>query len=236
MILVIAFLASLIPSLALFFCLRNIKKEDSEYKKICNKAFLYGLLSVFPILLVSGIFALIESQSGLKNMNYIVDQVFHDFIVLALAEELVKFFAAKKILKEFQYNYSWMDIIAVGTIVGLAFGLAEDIPYAISAGVEMMILRGICAGHAVYAFVAMYFYGKGLKENDNKLMYSGCLVSWLFHGVYDFCLTPEFIDYTGFISLLIAFLEFITLIFIFVFIFKKGRKEKYTEPLNVEIR
>ena len=237
MILVLGFLVSLIPSIALFFVLRNIKKEDEEYKKICNTSFIKGVLSVFPVILLSAAFAIFEAVTHIKDANIVLASLFHKFIVLALAEEIVKFLTAKHVWKNNPYNYSWLDIIVTGTIVALAFGVAEDIPYAIGAGVGMMIVRGLCSGHITYGFITSYFYGKGLKENNKNLSYLGFIIAWLMHGFYDFGLTPELNEmneWIGAISVLLAIFEFVFLIFIFFFVYKAKNKEKYTTPIIIQ--
>ena len=51
---VLACIVSFIPSVALFFWLRNGKKEDSDYRKLCARALVKGVLSIFLIVLLSG--------------------------------------------------------------------------------------------------------------------------------------------------------------------------------------
>ena len=49
MIIVIAFIATLAPSLLLFFWLRSRNKDKPEYRKACTKSLLMGLLSTLAI-------------------------------------------------------------------------------------------------------------------------------------------------------------------------------------------
>ena len=51
---VLACIVSFIPSVALFFWLRNGEKEDSDYRKLCARALVKGVLSIFLIVLLSG--------------------------------------------------------------------------------------------------------------------------------------------------------------------------------------
>ena len=51
---IIIFLLSLVPSILIIVWMTRRKKEDKLYKKTCHKALGAGLLSVLPIVLVSG--------------------------------------------------------------------------------------------------------------------------------------------------------------------------------------
>ena len=83
------------------------KEKDEKYKKIYKSALVQGIIAIFPIILTSLIFNIIGRISGLKNLNPLLYQVYYKFIVLAFAEELVKFIMFKNVLKKNQYEYSW---------------------------------------------------------------------------------------------------------------------------------
>jgi RsiW-degrading membrane proteinase PrsW (M82 family) len=229
---------SLIPFIAIFFWLRGLKKEDSVYQKICSSAFIQGIISVLPIILVSAAFQIILRLTGIHKTNPLLYQGLYTFIVLASAEELVKYLTFKNVMKKNQYPYSWLDMVVLMTIVGAGFGFIESITYAIGASIPVVLVRGICVPHAGYGFVTGYFYGKGMKTGKPAVKWTGFLLSWLMHGMYDFSLSEEFIalnDNLMAVALLLALLEIVLVIRMIVFVKKKRKIELYTEPAADQI-
>ncbi len=55
MLSIIIFLLSIVPSVLVFILLRNRHKGDTLYRKSCSYAFISGLISVLPILILSAI-------------------------------------------------------------------------------------------------------------------------------------------------------------------------------------
>lgn len=234
-LLVLGFIANLVPSLAIFFWFKNYMKPDNqEFKAECNKAFKYGFLSVIAVLGVSLVFTLIKAALKLDKINFFLERAFYKFIVLALAEELVKYFTFRKLEKSSTFKYTWLDCIIFMTIVGLAFGVAEDIPYAIGSGPIHMIIRGVTAMHLGYGFILGYFIGKARYTGKKSYLIIGFIIPWLLHGLYDFGLTPELLDLgdqVAIISVSLAVFAFITLIFLIFFMRKAKDDPKYNEEL-----
>lgn len=52
------------------------------------------------------------------------------------------------------------DVTAIMVIVGAAFGLLEDLPYAIGSNPIQRLVRGFTMGHLGYGFIMGWFYGK----------------------------------------------------------------------------
>ena len=46
----------------------------------------------------------------------------YTFIVLALAEEIVKFLTFRKVLKDSDYPFSWLDLTITMVVVSIGFG------------------------------------------------------------------------------------------------------------------
>ena len=234
LILVIGFIVSLIPSVALYMWFKGLH-QDGEYKENCKKTFLSGLFAVIPVVALSAAFAILNRLlfSGLPAL--LVAAVYN-FIVLALAEELVKYHFGRKTIDRLIGKVSWLDVIVYMGIVGIAFGLAEDIPFAIGASIPMMIIRGVTVSHGVYGMMAGYFLGRIMKGGNRKGL-SALLVPWLYHGLYDFSLSEEFAalgEWTVFVSVGLAIGELILLIVFILFIRKARNDEKYTAPLFPE--
>ena len=233
-ILILAIVVSLVPAIAIYRWLKNRIKEEEAYKELCKSALKKGILCIFPILLVSAVFQIIIVLTGIKNANPLLYKALYNFIVLALAEELVKYLAFRRTLKQTDYKVSWMDAAVLLTIVGIGFDLIESLVYAIGASVPVVLIRGICVPHAGYGFLAGYFYGKGVKNGNTFTRRIGFVLAWLMHGLYDFSLSEEFVavnDNLVIIPFVLAIMDIVLVILLIRFVKKRKTQETYTEPL-----
>lgn len=231
---IIGLIVSTIPSVALYIWLKGLK-SDQLYKDSCKKAFINGLIAVFPVILLSATFAFLKNVL-FANVNPLLYAAVHCFIVLALAEELAKYYMSRKVIDNVLSSISWLDLIIFMGIVGAGFGVAENIPYAIGSGTIAMLIRGLTIGHGVYGMITGYFLGKIMKSGKSSF-WQGLLAivpAWLIHGLYDFGLSKEIEvlgDWTAIISVSLAAAELIMLIVFILFIRKARNDEKYTAPL-----
>lgn len=235
-LLILAIIVSFVPAIALYRWLKNRIKEEEAYQSLCSSALKRGILSIFPILLVSAIFQIIIRLTGIKDANPLLYQAMYNFIVLAFAEELVKYLTFRRTLKKTDYLVSWLDVTILMTIVGIGFDLIESIVYAIGASVPVVLVRGICIPHAGYGFLVGYFYGKGVKNGKAGTKWIGFVLAWLMHGLYDFSLKEELVavnDNLVVIPLALAVLDIVLVILLVRFVRKVKEKELYTEPLPV---
>ena len=164
-------------------------------------------------------------MQGVSNFVY---KAIYNFVVLALAEELVKYIAFRLLLKKKLYAYTWADVVAFMVIIGTAFGLIEDLPYAIGSSPMQIIVRGVTMGHVGYGFIMGWFYGKKLYTGKKGWGVIAFLLPWLMHGIYDFSLTPELLELNDnlmFIALTIALIDIVLLILMIRF-FVRARKHK----------
>lgn len=234
--LILAFLAGSIPSLIVFFWLRNsLNKQNALYKKNCDRMLVSGLLTVLPVILLSGSTALILSVSGLKSSHPVLYAALYSFITLALSEELSKFYMFRRKLKKIEGEYSWIDLTVYSTIVGIGFGLFESLIYVLGSSPLLMLIRGISIPHGGYAAIVGYFYARSIKENKKGYTVLGIFISFLIHGLYDFSLSEEvgtITDAAGFIAVPLAVLDLVIIIALIIFIRKNTSNTKYTEPLE----
>lgn len=236
---ILFFLLSIIPSVLIFIWLRNRQKENILYRKKCTYSFVSGLISVLPILLLSAILYVLSAVlklALLKDVNILVYQAIYTFVVLAFAEEIIKYFTFRFVLKRNPYAYSWADVVAFMVIIGTAFGLIEDIPYAIGASPIIMLVRGFTMGHVGYGFIMGWFYGKRLHTGKKRYGVFALLVPWLIHGLYDFSLTPELMEISdnfAFLGVSLALLDIVLLILMICFFIKARKKDIYNESVGV---
>lgn len=225
-------LIALIPSVLLYLWLK--KKSTGESKEVCKKAFTSGILSCFPIILVSMVLHIVEKLLNIDEMNPILYNFYHTFIVLAFAEELVKFLTFKSLLKKNPHKYSWFNLVVFMTIIGIGFGAIENVAVAVGSNVIVMLIRGISMGHAGYGFIMGWFYGKMMKTGKKIYGYLSFIIPWLLHGLYDFGLTDELLKVNDNFAFISVSLELVCIIFVFViirFVKKREKSDTYTKPV-----
>ena len=236
-LLVLVAVISLIPFVALFLWLRNRLREEKAYKNLCNKALLRGVLCIFPVMLFSAVTYVLLRLTRVQESNPLLYEALYTFIVLALSEETAKFLMFRRTLRKTDYSFSWLDVTALMTIVGIGFGLIESVVYAVVSSVPVILVRGLCVPHAGYGFLVGYFYGKSLKSGRPGVKWIGFIVAWLLHGMYDFSLSQEFLainDNLAIAALLLAVAEVVLVIVLIRFAVKARKQSVYLEPLAMD--
>lgn len=233
-VLVLIFILSLVPSVLIYLWLKNLRKDDADYTASCKKALLYGFLAALPVTLISMLLDVLGNLAGIKNTGVILQAVYHNYIVLALTEELVKYLLFKQLLKKCSYRYSWLDAVVFMIIIGIGFEILEAIPYAFGSGPGQMLARGLTIMHGGFGFIMGWFCGKALYTGDKKYEAAGFLIPFLFHGTYDFSLAEPLSavsDLFIFLPLLLAAASLVILVVMIRFIRKARNQEMYTGPL-----
>ncbi len=189
------------------------EERDKERQSLANSLrqdSAKRVLSTFPIILLSGICYVLLRLSKLQEVNRLLYEMLYTFIVLALAEETVKYWTFRRVLQKTDYPCSWMDAAMLMTIVGIGFGCMESALYMISESAPVVLIRGLCVPHAGYGFIVGYFYGKGCETGKPGQRWIGFVLAWFLHGLYDFSLSEEFIainDNLMFVGLALAVLD-----------------------------
>ena len=235
MILVLVFLISLLPYIFIYLFLKNRKKEDKEYQTLCKNALKLGLLQcVGFVVLTSGCLYIIHIILKLVGINVFIRNIYYNYIVLALSEEMVKYSMLKKLFKNNNYNYTWLDIISLMTIVGIGFGLSESLVYAFSTNAGMMLVRGISAMHCSYGLLMGYILGKGKYTSNKSYTFLAIFIPFILHGTYDWCLSVTMKNINEnivYISFVLALVSIIINIVMIAFINKQKSIQKYNTAL-----
>ena len=229
--LILVFILSLAPSVLIYRWLRNKKAEDSAYQSICVRALKRGaFLCALLVLLLSAIFFAIERIMTVSGVGSVPIAIYHNFIVLALAEEISKYRILKGLLKKNPYPYTWIDITSLMMIVGTGFEITESVAYAFGSNAGMMLTRGLTAMHCGYGFIMGYFIGKGMQTGQKRYTILGILVPFLLHGIYDACLSDvlwEISENFAYVSLGLAAAALITLVIAITYVQKAGKNAEY---------
>lgn len=218
-----AFIASMIPCIVMYIWLRNLKGMEEGYPEACKKALISGFLCLFPVVLCSATLHIAGIFLALRNGNQVLYAAYYAYFVLALSEELCKFFMMWRIVKK--GSYSWLSITIIMVIVGLGFEIMEAIPYAIGSGPGPMFMRGLTMMHPAFGFIMGYFYAKSIYEDKKVYAVLGFLLSWIMHGTYDFFLSEAMMakDWPGYAALGLAAFS-VVLIILFIRFVIKSRK------------
>ena len=170
----------------------NNKDRDKEPYGLRKKLFIYGVLSIIPILILEillGIFLDLDD-----NTNYL--RLFINiFVSVGLIEEGAKWVIVNKAMfydKEFNHPY---DAIIYTVFMSLGFAAVENVLYVAGNGLLTGILRGVTAipVHTCNGIIMGYFIGKsktyeyqGDINNAKKNMLYSLLIPVITHTTYDF--------------------------------------------------
>lgn len=194
-------LLALAPSAAIIQYVYHKDKHEKEPRKMLLLAFLLGIVSVIP--------AIIGSEFGSRFFEVSPNPIMtfaYAFGVVALSEELAKFFFLRFVMykkKDFNEPY---DGIIYSVMVSMGFATFENIMYVYQSGVGTGILRMFTAvpAHAVFGIAMGYFVGlaKFSEHNSNWLALRGLIIAVMLHGAYDFFLFQNNIPALAFLSFL----------------------------------
>ncbi|MBR6332430.1 MAG: PrsW family intramembrane metalloprotease [Dehalococcoidales bacterium] len=232
---VIAFIASLVPSIIVYIWLKRTRKDQPGYSACCRQALFGGFLSIIGITLSALILNIIGALISPLHDNAIPWTIYKTFVLFALTEEFWKYFFFRRTLKKTSYDYSWYDVAAMMTIVGLGFGILESVLYSLSMSPIEAIIRGITLGHGTYGFIMGYYFGKAYYTGKKRYHVIALLVPYLLHALYDFSLSEAVTNNDIFIftAFFIAVFDVAIVIRMIIFFAKGKKQEKYLESLNL---
>ncbi len=176
--------ASLAPSIALlcFFYLKD--KYNTEPVGMVFRSFIYGVLLVFPVLVL---------QYAFQEEGLLLNPFLQAFVSAALFEEFFKWFILFYIFyKHVQFDQHY-DGIVYSVSISLGFATMENIFYLVAFGVDQAFIRALLpvSSHALFGVIMGYYLGKAkfsLGRRKIKLIALSLLFPWLLHGIYDYIL------------------------------------------------
>ena len=176
----------------ILMCVFIYKKDnDKEPTKILRKLFIFGVLSIVPIIILE----LVTDKIIVLDNNNPIMLFINVFVTVGLIEEGIKWVIVNKtVFNDIEFNHAY-DAIIYAVFVSLGFALIENILYVISSDIKVALLRGITTipAHTFNAIIMGYFLGKAKQEDYNnndklskKYMFLSLLVPILCHSLYDF--------------------------------------------------
>lgn len=232
------FSLAMLPSVALLIFIYKMDKKESEPKKLLWSLFLWGVVSIIPIIIVETILDLIVEQITVNGSVFYA--LLDGFIVAGMTEEVFKYL----FLKRKTWNSEHFDCMFDGTVyavfVSLGFASVENVMYVTSDGIGLAFLRMFTSipGHLCFAIFMGYYYSKarlainnGDKVLSKKYRRLSVLVPIILHGFYDFLIMIDMeVAGDGITTIaLLAWLVYIIVLFIrsFRMVFIASKNDEY---------
>lgn len=182
------------PAIALGLAAYYTDRFDREPLRLLMKSFLFGMLSVFPIIIVEKILMSLNFFSGLLASAYFA------FIVAGFTEEFFK----REVVLRVVYNHKEfnekLDGIIYAVFAALGFATVENIMYVLVSysanpyvglsrgifSVPAHVLMGVTMGY--YLSLAKFSYNENLER---MYLRKALIIPALLHGFFDFILMAD---------------------------------------------
>lgn len=179
-----------LPAFILLYYFWRRDKGEKEPMKLMRSVFFAGILVIFPAAIVEGI--LEYGAFAISIDTSLIYLCTMPFLVVALPEELSKFWVVKRKVYDNPKFNEIMDGITYSIIASMGFAVFENIIYTFSYGTSTGILRAFTAvpAHALFSGIMGYYIGLAKFTKDKKatrqLFIKGLAAGVFFHGFYDF--------------------------------------------------
>lgn len=192
----IMILAAIIPPLILMIRIYKLDRIEKEPAGLVIRVFVYGaLVTILAGVIETFLGGLVAGALGPKSLAYLIIE---NFLIVALTEEGLKHWAARKPTwtnPAFDYRF---DGIVYCVAAALGFAAAENIGYVFSYGLEVAAGRAITAipAHCIFGISMGYYYGTAghyarIGDRRRAKYYNrlSILSPMVMHGFYDFAAT-----------------------------------------------
>ena len=171
-------------AICLYIFLKDI--YNKEPKRLLLASFLLGVLSIIPPFFI-------ETRFQPFFTNSFLDTGIFAFAVVALSEELSKYFVLRYYCYTRKKFDEPLDGIVYSVMVSMGFATIENVNYILLFGTyDTAFVRMFLSvpAHATFAIVMGYFVGKAKFDSANsfRFMLTGLFLAVFFHGTFDFFL------------------------------------------------
>ena len=173
------------------------KDKDKEPAALLRKVFIFGILSVIPIMIIE----LFVSETISVSDNYNLISLFIAVLVgVALIEELFKWLVVYlKVYNHKEFNHAY-DAVVYCVFSSLGFALVENLLFVFQNGFAVGLLRAFLTvpSHTCNGVILGYFMGKAKQEEykgnqklSNRYMFYSLLTPILTHAIYDYLILAD---------------------------------------------
>lgn len=164
-------------------------------------AFVLGVLSVFPTLVVVG---LEESLLNFRERGDLVSDLIFFTVGVGLREEACKVLLFLPLIPFLRKHGTRLDVLTCGAIIGLGFASEENVQY-LQMGLATALSRFLTANFlhmALSAVLALSLYDFTQDAEKNAPAFSRTLLTVIaMHGAYDFFLSNASVEGLSFLSM-----------------------------------
>lgn len=197
-------LLAIVPGIAICFWIYHQDKYEKEPPRMLLTSFAWGCLSTVP-----AIFAQMYFKSW-ENPDNILRTGLYSFFIIALTEELSKFFFLRyRAYPDDNFNEPF-DGIVYAVMIGMGFATLENVLYVLNTeggGIALGLGRAFTAvpAHAAFAVMMGSYVGlaKFIPEKRDAYLISGVVLAVFFHGLYDFFLLQKSYEGLTIVSILV---------------------------------
>ncbi|MEW6106413.1 MAG: PrsW family glutamic-type intramembrane protease, partial [Bacillota bacterium] len=179
-------LISLGPGLLWVWFFYRKDRAEPEPKALVTKAFLYGVVSVFPAAFLEAPFRRVIATGRQDLVALLVVSV----LVVGVVEEISKFVAVKLAAYDNAEFDEVMDGIVYAVAAGLGFAATENLFYATTYGLAVGVFRAFITdlAHASFSGIVGYYLGRAKfdVQHATGLVARGLGIAIALHGTYDF--------------------------------------------------
>jgi RsiW-degrading membrane proteinase PrsW (M82 family) len=208
-----AFILAIVPAVVLMVLIYKKDKIEPEPFGLLIKLFFLGVLSILPAVAMESVGELVEK--ALFTEGSIPHLFFDNFLIVAVAEELVKYFAFRiGAWKHKAFDYTFDAIVYMGC-VAIGFAIPENLLYVLDGGVSLAILRAVTSipGHICFGMFMGYYLGQakiceaaGDLAGRKRNLRLSLIIPILVHGFFDFSIS------VGSLLMFVCFFVFIVVI------------------------
>jgi protease PrsW len=198
------FLCAIAPGIAISIWIYHEDKYEKEPVDRLMLAFFWGCLSTIPAIMAQ------MFVKGWEDPDNFFKIGLYAFFVIALSEELSKFFYLRYYAYPDENFNEPFDGIVYAVMIGMGFATLENILYVLNTdggSFTLSLGRAITAvpAHAAFAIMMGSYVGlaKFVPEKRNAYMISGLVLAIFFHGIYDFFLLQQSYKGLTIVSILI---------------------------------
>ncbi len=168
------------------------KDAHPESKKIILRVFIYGAIIALPAALIE---MLLEARAAQLNMPPLLYSIIYFFLIVALVEEVAKYFAAKYGALTSSEIDEPVDIMEYMIVSALGFAALENLLYlygfTVPSGLILAMERFVGATflHALASGVMGYFiilYSINTEKPKIVFLILGLAVATTLHGLFNF--------------------------------------------------
>jgi RsiW-degrading membrane proteinase PrsW (M82 family) len=176
--------AAAAPGFALLSYIYLKDRYEAEPIAMVARLFLFGLLAVFPVMVV---------QRGLE-LWFGSGPLFYSFATTAAVEEAAKWLiVAVAVFRHAEFDEPY-DGIVYATAASLGFATMENLLFALSEpfSLSALMVRALLpvSGHALFGVIMGYYFGRAkfIPHERAKYLAFSFVFPMFYHGLFDYVL------------------------------------------------